>query len=134
MKIMLIILYSKSFLQVFIKLTYSFVAIQIRCFSKNAYLYFYISKHLTNIWEISYRGLSRKGQIYILIYIKNSQMFLVVKNQNTILLLTFSFWPQYWQTIIMGKGISRVYKHIQRNCTHTYPNKTFVIPPWFMSS
>ena len=52
-------IFFKHFLQLFSIFTYSYVAIYIWYFSKNAYFRFYISKELTSLWEMFYRGLSR---------------------------------------------------------------------------
>ena len=46
----------------------------------------------------------------------------------------FFIFPQYCQTIIMGKGITCVYKHSQRTWTYPPPNKTIVVPPHYASS
>ena len=49
-------------------------------------------------------------------------------------MLTFFIFPQYCQTIIMDKGIGRVYKHSQCNWTFPPPNTVIVVPPRSVSS
>ena len=67
-------------------------------------------------------------------FIKKHTFIICVRCRNILIFLTFSFWPQYCQMVIMGKGIRHLKKHSHRNWPLPSPNTTFFVPPWSVSS